>query len=107
MAGCRGLAAAKLSQVPTIMALRKRMPFIVFVLLLVLVVMMVGFACACLGGQPGQTLGRSADGPPALPPLIELWALLTVLLVPASFVLARRIAETGRASPATLQRFLI
>ena len=88
------------------MGLRKRMPFLVFVLLLVLLVMMVGFACACLGGQPMQGLGRSADGPPALPPLIVLWALLTFLLVPASFVLARRIAETGRASPATLQRFL-
>ena len=93
--------------VPTILSLRKRMPVVVFVLLLIVVVMMVGFACACLGGQPMQALGRSADGPPALPPLIELWALLTVLLVRTSLVLARRIAATGRASPATLQRFLL
>ena len=89
------------------MALRKRMPLVVFLLLLILVLMMVGFACACLTGQPMQALGRSADGPPALPPLIELWALLTVLLVPASFAFARRVAATGRASPAILQRFLI
>ena len=94
--------------VPTIMALRKRMPLVVFVLLFVLILMMIGVACACLAGQPMQALERSLGEPPALgPPLVDLWALLTVLLFPAITVVARRPAATGRASPPVLQRFLI
>lgn len=93
--------------VPTILALRKRLPLVVFLLLLVLILMMIGLACACLAGQPMQTLERSLSGTPAMgPPLIELWALLTVLLFPALVVVARRPAANGRASPAELQRFL-
>jgi hypothetical protein len=70
-------------------------------------VMMLGVACACLAGQPMQAAERSLGGAPVLaPPLIELWALLTVLLVPALLVVARRPAATGRASPAALQRFV-
>lgn len=92
---------------PTILALRKRLPLVVFLLLLVLIVMMVGLACACLGGQPMQALERSLGGAPALgPPLVELWALLTVLLFPLLLVAAGCRAATGRASPAALQRFL-
>lgn len=80
---------------------------VVFLLLLVLILMMVGMACACLAGQPMQTLERSLGGAPPLgPPLVELWALLTVLLFPAFLVAARCPAATGRASPAALQRFL-
>lgn len=94
--------------VPTILALRKRLPLVVFLLLLILIVMMIGVACACLAGQPMQALERSLGGAPALgPPLVELWALLTVLLFPAFLVVARRPAATGRASPPALQRFLL
>ena len=93
--------------VPTILALRKRLPLVVFLLLLILIVMMIGVACACLAGQPMQALERSLGGAPAPgPPLVELWALLTVLLFPAFLVVARRPAATGRASPPALQRFL-
>lgn len=84
------------------------MPLVVFLLLLILVVMMVGLACACLAGQPMQAVDRSPGGAPALPPpLIELWALLTALLVPVVVMVARRPATSGRASPAVLQRFLL
>ena len=93
--------------VPTIQGLRKRLPLVVFLLLLILILIMIGVACACLAGQPMQALERSLGGAPALgPPLVELWALLTVLLFPALVVAARRPAATGRASPAALQRFL-
>ena len=87
------------------MALRKRLPLVVFILLLVLIVMMVGVACACLAGEPMQAAERSLGGAPALP-VIEMWLLLTVLLFPAVLVVARRPAATGRASPAALQRVL-
>lgn len=100
---CRGYALS----VPTILALRKRLPLVVFLLLFVLILMMIGVACACLAGQPMQALERGLGGSPAIgPPLIELWALLTVLLFPALLVVAQRPAATGRASPAALQRFL-
>jgi hypothetical protein len=85
---------------------RRRTPLVVFILLAVLVIAMVGFACACIGGTPFQ----SADGPAspgvAMPPLIELWALLTILLAPVAVWVTRRNLPRGRASPALLQRFL-
>lgn len=103
----RNLPRVYALRVPTILALRQRLPLVVFLLLLVLILMMIGVACACLAGQPMQALERSLGGAPALgPPLVELWALLTVLLFPALLVAARRPAATGRASPAALQRFL-
>lgn len=95
-------------RVPTILALRKRLPLVVFILLLVLILMMIGLACACLAGQGMQALERSLGGAPALgPPLVVLWALLTVLLLPALLVAARPPAAKARASPAALQRFLL
>lgn len=90
------------------LALRKRMPLVAFLLLLILAAMMVGLACACLAGQPMQAADRSLGGAPALPPpLIELWALLTAVLLPVAVMVVRRPATTGRASPAVLQRFLL
>lgn len=82
------------------------MPLVVCILLAVLVIAMVGFACACLGGAPFQTADRPAGLGVAMPPLIEIWALLTILLAPVSAWATRHSLPPGRASPAQLQRFL-
>jgi hypothetical protein len=77
------------------------MPLIAFILLAVVCLALLGFACACLTDQPTQA--TSLGG--ALPPLIEVWSLLFVALVGASFLFAERERASSRASPAVLQRF--
>lgn len=87
--------------------LRGRMPLIVFILLAVVCLAVLGFACACLTDQPVQAIDRAVAAGAALPPLIEMWSLLVVALGGAGvlFVHARR--APSRASPVLLQRFLI
>jgi hypothetical protein len=85
--------------------LRERLPFVVFVLLLALGLMVLGFACACATGHPGQAVDRATSVIASAPAVIELWsmtALGLVLLVPLT--LRRRAARAP--SPASLQRFL-
>lgn len=94
-------------RVPTILVLRRRLPLVVFVLLAVLLLMMVGIACACLGSHPTQAAADRVAGPlVALPPLTAMWALLVLVLAAVPLLFDRRIPATGRASPALLQRFL-
>ena len=82
------------------------MPVIAFVLLAVICLALVGFACACLSDQPAQALERATSLGAALPPLVEVWALLIVSLLMAPLVLAAGEHGRSRASPALLQRFL-
>ena len=82
------------------------MPWVVFVLLAVVCLGLIGFACACFGDRPGLALERSLDGP-AVPGLIELWPWLLALLAPAVVLFVRGVALQARASPAQLQRFLL
>ena len=91
---------------PTILALRKRLPLVVFILLAVMLVMLLGIACACLSNHPMQAADRVAGPLVALPPLTAMWALLVLVLAAAPLLLDRRVPPTGRASPALLQRFL-
>ena len=95
-----------LARVPTILVLRRRLPLVVFVLLAVLLLMLVGIACACLSNHPMQAADRVAGPLVALPPLTAMWALLVLVLAAAPLLLDRRVPATGRASPALLQRFL-
>lgn len=64
------------------MATRKRLPFPLFIVVLVIVVMLAGFACACLNDHPGQALDRGfiavAEAP--LPLLQAAFAMIAVLL---------------------------
>lgn len=81
--------------------LRGRMPLLAFILLLVICVALVGFACACLGDQLVPALER-----PLAPALIAVWtALVAAMLAPFALVVAP-VPAIGRASPAQLQRFL-
>lgn len=82
------------------------MPLIAFVLLAVVCLALLGFACACLSDQPAQAIERATSLGTAIPPLVEVWALLILSLAFAPFVLVTGDRASSRASPALLQRFL-
>jgi hypothetical protein len=87
--------------------LRGRLPLVVFILLAVVCLPLLGLACACLTDQPAQTVDRAISLGSALPALVEVWSLVFVSLMGASFlVVAVRERASSRASPAVLQRFL-
>ncbi len=81
------------------------MPLIAFILLAVVCLALLGFACACLTDQPAQAIDRATSLGSALPPLIEVWSLVFVALLGAGFLFAERDRASSRASPALLQRF--
>lgn len=87
--------------------LRRRLPLVAFVLLAVICLLMLGFACACLSDHPGKATERSIAAPSFAVPVIEVWSPLAVVLggLGVLLVLAPTVAQ-GRASPAELQRFL-
>lgn len=86
--------------------LRGRMPLIAFILLAVLCVALLGFACACLSDQPAQAVDRAVSAGASVPAVIEVWSVVLATLagVVLVFVVDRRAAS--RASPVMLQRFL-
>ena len=84
--------------------MRKRLPLIVCIFLVLLVVMLVGLACACLTDHPMQAIEKALSVIPAAPAIVEVWATLIVLA--AAFTVRLPIVTRGRASPALLQRFL-
>ncbi|MBA2296610.1 MAG: hypothetical protein H0W14_01060 [Actinobacteria bacterium] len=88
------------------LGLRKRLPLLVFLLLFVLLLMLVGLACACFGDSPLQALERALASFVGAPALIEVWLPLAQLALPATLLLLGVVAANGRASPAQLQRFL-
>jgi hypothetical protein len=80
------------------------MPLIACILLAVLCLALLGFACACLSDHPMQALERALSTIPALPALIEVWPVTLLALVgAAAFVSARALARAP--SEAALQRF--
>lgn len=81
------------------------MPLIAFILLAVVCLAILGFACACLGDSPAQALERSVATGAALPALIELWSLLLTGAFVAGVLLVIERRTPSRASPALLQRF--
>lgn len=56
-------------------SLRGRMPLVAFLLLAVVCLALIGFACTCLGDQPMQALERVVSGLAALPALVEVWSV--------------------------------
>jgi hypothetical protein len=89
-----------------IQRLRERMPLIVFILLFVLLVMLVGIACACATEHPMKAADRALSVAGSTPAVIEVWTytIAAILFVPLVIPLRRR--ALGRASPQHLQRFL-
>jgi hypothetical protein len=80
------------------------MPVAVFLLLALICLALIGFACACLTDQPALAIERAMQTPALAPAVVAVWtaAFAAVLATSgAAIVLARE-----RASPALLQRFL-
>jgi hypothetical protein len=95
-----------LSAVIRLQALRSRLPFAVFVVLLIFAVLLFGFACTFMTDHPGQVIDRVLSAVAALPAIVEVWsfwvAAASALLVIAGH---RTPLEAARASPPVLQRF--
>ena len=70
-----------------------------------LLLMLVGFACACLSDHPMQALERALSAIPSLPPVAVIWTFVGSLLATGIAIGTRRL-PVGRASPALLQCFL-
>lgn len=84
--------------------LRRRLPLIVFLLLAIVVVMLLGFACACLTEDPMQALERLLYAP-AAPEAMAAWVALLAALATWPLVTRVHRRAADRASPALLQRF--
>lgn len=82
------------------------MPLIVFLLLAVVLVMLVGLACACLTDNPMQTIERVLTALAQLPTVAVAWTFMFATLLLAMPRLQLQAVGRGRASPAALQRFL-
>ena len=87
-----------------IAVLRRRMPFIAFVLLALLCLVMIGFACACATGHPAQAADRAVAAIEAAPPLVEVWSLLVLVLSAGLFQYSPR---PHRLSPVALERLTL
>lgn len=90
----------------SIVALRQRLPLIVFLFLLLLVLMLVGIACLCLTDHPMQAIERVVSALAQVPAVSIVWVFLLAGTLPLSLRRSAQQAEIGRASPAALQRFL-
>jgi hypothetical protein len=82
------------------------MPLVAFILLAVVCLALLGFACACLSDQPTQALDRAISTGDALPPLVEMWSVVVAALLGVGLLLVVDRRGRSRASPALLQRFL-
>jgi len=91
----------------TISGMRVRLPLIVFILLLIVGLLLLGFACACLSDHPMQAIERALAAIPAVPPIVEVWSVNDLALAMLMLVAGRYVRAVSRPSPATLQRFLL
>jgi hypothetical protein len=79
---------------------------VVFVLLVILGLLLLGFACACITDHPAQVIERVLAAIPALPPVLEVWSVHVLALFGLALAFVRPIPK-ARPSPAALQRFLL
>jgi len=85
---------------------RERMPLVVFILLALLCLLMLGFACACLSDEPALALERALQAP-ALPAVIVVWAAIVLGAFTRALPRLAAVTHPGRGSPELLQRFLL
>ena len=81
------------------------MPLIVFILVAIVGLLALGFACACFNEHPLKALERALASVPASPAPVVLWPVILVFLLGPALLLAGR-REVVARSPADLQRFL-
>jgi hypothetical protein len=82
------------------------LPFVAFVVILLLALLLLGCACACITDHPAVAIERALTAAATLPPLVQVWSLLALLLAPTAAMLVRMRPAVVRGSPAELQRFL-
>jgi hypothetical protein len=87
--------------------MRLRLPLLVFILLLIVALLLLGFACACLSDHPMQAIDRVLAAFSAAPPVIAVWSVQALALGLAMLLAAASVRAVARPSPATLQRFLL
>ncbi len=86
--------------------LRRRLPLIVFILVALICLLMIGFACACVTDHRGQALEHSlAAVPISAPTPGYVWPWLVLVLLATAALTARRTAPNSRTA-ADFQRFL-
>lgn len=83
------------------------MPLVAFILLAILCLVLLGFACACLGDQPLQALERALGALPALPALSEVWSLIALVALGSPLLATAPRARARAPALAMLQRFLL
>jgi hypothetical protein len=84
------------------------MPLIAFILIAILCLALLGFACVCMSDHPLRALEQALAAVPALPALVEVWALTAVALFGSGVLLAQAANTRARGpSVASLQRFLL
>jgi hypothetical protein len=89
-----------------VLALRRRLPLIVFLLLFLVLLMLVGIACACLTDNPMQAVERAVLTLASVLAVIEIWTPFVLIAGFGSLIGIAVSRACGRASPAVLQRFL-
>ncbi len=90
----------------SIQRLRDRLPLAVFVLLLIFLVLVLGFACLCMSDHPTQAADRALGAVAHAPAVIVMWSLALLMLAPLLMLRPiEAIPAIGRASPSRLQRF--
>ena len=87
--------------------LRRRLPVLVSVLLLLVCVAAIGATCAvCVSTHPPIERTLASVPHVVAPPVVVGWSLAIILAFSPLLIVRTRRMSTGRASPALLQRFL-
>jgi hypothetical protein len=87
--------------------MRRHLPLIVVVLLLVIAVMLVGVACACLTDHPMQAIEQALSAIAVATALMAAWPVLALGLLGVALTIRLSRAARDQSSPALLQRFLL
>ncbi len=82
------------------------MPLLAFILLAIVCLALLGFACVCLSDHPMQAIDRALSAIPALPALVEVWSMTALATLAAAWLLVGRLMRRP-PSAAVLQRFLL
>ena len=87
--------------------LRRRLPLLVCLVLLLTCLAAVGVTCAvCVTAHPAQALQQTLTSfPTAAPPPVSGWTLILILAAAPLLLVSVQAGGRGRASPAVLQRF--
>jgi hypothetical protein len=91
----------------SLLGLRARLPLVVFILVAVLCLALLGFACACLTDHPMQAVERVLTAIAAVPAVVDVWAAAVVAFLAAAAAVATRRVVAEAPSHAALQRFLL